>query len=246
VHNPLCHHYKRVIMKKSLLFPVFFFFTFFQVAFGQTSETFVLKPGEDLFEKYYKDIFVYPEFKTGKVYYSNGDSAGGKMNYNRFLEVFEFIDNRRDTLIFAVDDKITYVNIQGDIYYYNKPGFLLCVPGTTTSCKLATKQSIQLKDVRKIGAFGLASNTSKIESLDQLRSEQTHRLVANEEIIFSKEKRYYFGNEKNFFLPANKKNVLKLLPSKKNEIEGYLMNHNIDFQNEEQLLDLLNFIKNLK
>jgi hypothetical protein len=232
-------------MKKYLLFQSLLFLVSAQVLFGQSSETFVLKPGEDLFEKHYKDVFAYPEFRLGKVYYINGDSAGGKMNYNRFLEIFEFIDNHRDTLVFSPDENIKHINIAGDIYYYNKPDFLLWT-AEAASCKLAVKQSVKLKDVRKIGAFGISTSTSKIESLDQLRAEQTHQLIANEEIIFSKEKMFYFSNEKNSFLPANKKNILKYFSSKKKNIEAYLANHNIDFQNETQLLELLNFIQNIK
>jgi hypothetical protein len=231
-------------MKKYYFF-IAVFIVFCQTSIAQTSETFVLKPGEDLFEKHFSDVFIYPEFKFGKVFYTNGDSAGGRMNYNRFLEAFEFIDNKWDTLVLSPEENIKYFNIGGDIFYYNKPDYLSYKSGSSF-CKLAVKQSVKLKDVKKIGAFGISSSTSKIESLDQLRAEQTHQLVANEEIVFSNEAVYYFGNDQNIFLPASKKNILKLYPSKKKEIETYFANHNIDFRNGNHLSDLLNFIEQSK
>lgn len=229
-------------MKKIIILQIAFI-VFSQISLGQSAQTFVLKPGEDLFEKHFNDVFLYPEFKFGKVYYTNGDSAGGRMNYNRFLETFEFIDNKWDTLVLTPGEGIKYFNIGGDIFYYNKPDYLLHKSGSVF-CKLAVRENLKLKDVKKIGAFGISTSTSKIESLDQLRAEQTHQLVANEEIIFTKESDFYIGNENNSFLPASKKNILKLFPEKKKSIEAYLENHNVDFRNETQLAELSNFIGN--
>jgi hypothetical protein len=227
-------------MKKNYLqvFSLVFIGFLSQASLAQTSETIVLKPGEDLFEKYPGEVYAYPEFKFGKVYYTNGDSAGGKMNYNNLLATIEFVDNKHDTLVFSPESDIKYIIIGEDLFYYNKPEYLIQIAGSAT-CKLAVKKRLKLGDVKKIGAYGIANSTSTIDSYDELRADQTHKLIHNEELVLVKENFFYLGNEKNVFLPASKKNILKLFPSKKKDIEAYLAVHTIDFKNEADLLLLL-------
>lgn len=209
---------------------------------AQIAETVVLKPGDDLFEKYNHEIYAYPQFIPGKVYYLSGDSAGGKMNYNNLAGKFQFVDNNGDTLDFAGETNIKYIAIAGDIYYYEKPNFLKQVAAFSVG-KLAIKNSLRFADAKKIGAFGVPNSTSRIESLNEFRAYQNHKLISNEEIIFNKEKVFFIGNADNVFLPANRKNILKLYPSIKKNVDAYLDSHSINFQSENDLLDLLKFIE---
>ena len=35
------------------------------------------------------DLYEYPQFVYGKVFFRPGDSSGGRLNYNRFLDAFQ-------------------------------------------------------------------------------------------------------------------------------------------------------------
>ena len=53
---------------------------------------------------------------------------------------------------------------------------------------------------------------------------------------------YFFGDQFNLLLPANKKNVYKVYRSKKDKIDKYLEENSVDFKNPDDLKGLLTYI----
>ena len=47
------------------------------------------------------DLYEYPQFVYGKVFFKPGDSSAGRLNYNRLLDQMQFIDFKGDTLNIA-------------------------------------------------------------------------------------------------------------------------------------------------
>src|SRR6267154_3401836 len=52
----------------------------------------------------FEDIYLYPSFISGKVYFKDGGLGGGMMNYNRFAGEMDFIQGL-DTLALDVAQK---------------------------------------------------------------------------------------------------------------------------------------------
>ncbi len=52
------------------------------------------------------DIFYYPQFTSGKVFFKDGAKAAAKMNYNRLSDQMLFIGPKGDTLELADEKSI--------------------------------------------------------------------------------------------------------------------------------------------
>ena len=78
---------------------------------AQTLTTITVKPGEDL-TAIYKQMYRFPQFMYGKVYFMNKDSAKGRLNYNILMGKMQFIDKRGDTLVLSDDNPIRFFGNQ--------------------------------------------------------------------------------------------------------------------------------------
>jgi hypothetical protein len=193
---------------------------FFAIPAGaQNRQTIRIKPGADAQEMVQKELYRYPQFRYGKVYFNNGDVSGAKMNYDLLSAAVVFIDASGDTLAVANETAITYANIGEDTFYYDQ-GFLEKVAGTN-NVTIAVKRKLSLADVQKVGAFGISSSTTNIESKESYR-DRRYQLGINEELVFTKQTSYYIRKGNSGFVTATRKNLLKLFPKEKTSIESYL------------------------
>ena len=158
------------------------------------------------------------------------------MNYNLLLETMQFIDEKGDTLILANENTINYITVGLDTFFFHE-GYLQLI-STYGEIELAIRQKIKFLDEKNIGAYGLSTSTHTIDNYNTLRANATYALKVNKDLIYSKEKKYYFSQGNEGFVIVNKKNLLKEFPRKKNFIENYLKQHDIDFNNEEDLKTL--------
>src|SRR5688500_19609212 len=86
-------------------------------SFSQTTELITVKAGQT-FSDVYKEIYRYPQFAAGRVYFKNGEVSAGKLNYSILSEEILFISSTGDTL--ALDNKtsIRSVTIVINSFYY--------------------------------------------------------------------------------------------------------------------------------
>src|SRR5215203_2555696 len=209
------------------------------ITFGQTSELITVKAGQSLYDVH-KEIYRYPNFKEGKVYFLDGGLSAGRLNYSFMSEAMQFIGPTGDTLSLSDEPTIKYVTIEKDTFYYDK-GYLegLINAGTV---KLAVKQKIKFKDTHKIGAFGTASPTVRTENEKTYMGDNRYNLVIAEDLIFVKEKEYYLNVRFRDFVLINKKNLIKLFPNQKDNIESFLKENNINLRVENDLKKLMQYL----
>ena|SRR5687768_9438331 len=208
--------------------------------FSQTTGTFTIKAGEDL-SAVYKQAFKYPEFRDGKVMFAYGTPAGGKMNYNFIIGKIQFIGEKNDTLVIADEASIKFISIGTDTFYYDKDNYVEQI-ANYGKVKLARQQRIKFLDEKNIGAFGIPNSTHDIDSYNTLRANNTYALKVNKDLVYSKERKYYFSKGDSQFLIVNRKNLLKEFPHKKTLIENYLKEHEIGYDNEEDLKKLFGYL----
>lgn len=188
------------------------------------------------------DIFHYPQFTYGKVFFKDGVIAETKLNYNRFLDEMHFINPKGDTLALTNEKTIQVIAIGKDSFYYDQGYVRLISSGN--GMQLADKQTWKLADKRKTGAYNISSSVSSISSRSNyFDGRRSHNLNVKEDVVLVKVEQYYFGDKYNRFVLADKKNLRKLFPKEQERIDTYLKENKIDFDNKEDLKKIVQFLE---
>jgi len=188
-----------------------------------------------------KDLFEYPEFLTGKVFFRDGRIVEARMNYNRFTDEMFFIRGNGDTLVLDNEETIRLINIEKDSFYFSR-GFILLVE-SNNSMKLGVKHGFRLADKRKSVSYDMMSSISSVQNIRSIEEAGArHRLVAKEQIVLFKTVQYYFGDKFDHYVPANQKNLAKMFPACNGEIKNYCSKNKIDFGKKADFDMLLPFI----
>lgn len=184
----------------------------------------------------------YPEFVSGNVYFKDGTNSQAPLNFNLLNEEMQFINPNGDTLSIANESIIKYITINNDTFYYSKVYLELVTSNPVV--KIAKKQRLKIGETRKIGGYEQPSPASAITSITSL----SHRagvtnLNQRAELLLEKETIYYIGDNYNHFLPATKKNIMKMFGKKEGVIGKFLEENKIRFNNEGDLKMVINFLQ---
>jgi len=207
--------------------------------------TIVIKAGTTFNESVsVTDLYQYPQFVYGKVFFKPGDSTVAKLNYNKLLDEMHFIDFKGDTLSIANEATIRSIRINNDVFYYDN-GYVNLIKDTN-GIKLAAKQTLRVASKNKIGAYDQASPTSAISSYGTLIEQKSiYKLVPREDIILAKKTLYYFGDKYNRFVWATRKNLLQQFSKQSGTLSAYLKENKVNLNNSEDLEKLLQFLASL-
>ena len=190
------------------------------------------------------EIYYYPEFTSGKVFFRDGSKAMGKMNYTRLFDQMLFISPKGDTLALADEKNIKFITIDQDTFYFDE-GYVRLILNKG-DVKLAEKQIWVVADVRKIGTHNKATSTVAITSLDSYTDRasraKSYDLLINEDMLIRKETQYFFGDKYNHFVRSGKKKLLLLFPKEQPGIENYLKENKVDFDKKDDLERIAQFI----
>jgi hypothetical protein len=198
-----------------------------------------IKAGEEV-SALYEHIYKYPLFSAGTVYFNDGTIARSKMNLNLLLEVMQFINDKGDTLALDDENTIKHITVGADTFFFQE-GYLQLV-STYGKTELVTRQKIKFLNEKNIGAYGISTATHTIDNYNTLRAFGTYSLKLNKDLIYSKEKKFFFSKGNDGFILANKKNILRMFSSKKSLVEKYLEEQKLDFNNEEDLKNLFAYL----
>lgn len=188
-----------------------------------------------------KEEYKYPSFTRAKVFFNDGDSAGGKLNFNYFNQLMQFADQKGDTVAIANENEVKFIVIALDTFFYNKVFYEWMATGP--AARLAFKKTFKIVERQKLGAYNTGSPTDRVESLDAIREYGVHQLSVNEEYVFLKTKTYYLTNKiDNHFVEASKQNIFSLFPGKRKILESYFDTNKVNFKKEEDVVDLFVFL----
>ena len=194
------------------------------------------------------DIYCYPQFANGKVFFRSGAKAAAKMNYSRLYDQMLFIDAKGDTLALADEKTIKFIATDRDTFYFDE-GYMRLI-GNYEVVKLAEKQIWVVADVRKMGTHNRSTNTVAVTSFstytDGLDAAKSRDLILNENIILKKETQYYLGDRYYQFIRASKKGILQLFAKEQRKIENYLDENKVNFDKKEDIEKLVQFLTQLK
>ena len=190
-------------------------------------------------------IYHYPNFTEGKVYFKDNTATDARLNYNYLNGEIEFISPNNDTLAIAKEQmlNISRVVIDTNTFFYNN-GYLELVAQSAIG-KLLKKQMFVVVKREKIGGYGQPSSTSAIESYGSFKETYGARefnLKVRENITLVLKTNYFFGDQYHMVLPANRKNIYKVYHSKKDLIDSYLKENEVDFTKSGDLKKVFAFL----
>jgi hypothetical protein len=190
-----------------------------------------------------KDIFLYPQFIRGNVFFRNGTKAIAMMNYNSLNDQTLFINPKGDTLALTEEKTIKFIILDKDTLFYFDEGYIRIIASNSV-VKLAEKQTWEVADIRKIGSHDRPSTTFAITSYSTLtdRFGETHDLLLKEDMVLRKKAKYYFGDTYNHFVPAGKKHLLLLFPKEQNSLANYLKENKVNFDRKADLEKVAQFL----
>lgn len=224
------------------LIPFFFLFTMYcKGLLAQEQETYIVKAGNSIADVVPLDkIYYYPQFISGTVLFKDGRISTARLNHNLLLGEFQFIDPKRDTLSLAEEEALTYILISTDSFYFDKCYLQLLASGN--KCKLVKRIFFQQLTQNK-GAYDMATSTSAVTNLNGFNVDFKYRLKLSSELVLLKSTVYLLSGKNNQFVPANKKNIVKLFPKSAKTIDAYLAANTVNFNRQEDLTRLVNAIK---
>jgi hypothetical protein len=211
-------------------------------AFAQSGNTYTIKPGESIINVIsISEVFKYPSFVVGTVIFKDGRNVRSRLNYNSLIGQIQFIDLKGDTLSLAEEETVRYIIIDRDSFCYDK-GYIELI---TDESSVRLGKKVFFKEFeQKPGSYGLSSGTTAAVSLSSILEKRAFELNTDQELVLIKSVEYFIGN-KNEFLLANKKNVVKLFPKHKKPIETYFDANVISFNEEKDVLKLAEFLETL-
>jgi hypothetical protein len=224
---------------------IFLCLTFYHSLFAQNKKTFVVNPGEKVYDVISPvDRYTYPAFLNGRVYFRNGSIGASILNYNKLLASLEFITAKGDSLLLDQLEEIRYVVISKDTFFTDK----ICLKQIDHKgeVRLAEMRVIQLTNVKHQGAMGLPTDAA-VDAFTTISSRATTllELVPSEILTFKEQVVYYLGDSFGQFKQANKKNLIALFGKNKNQVTDYLEKNKVDFLKEADMLKLLDFLASL-
>ncbi|MBA3283713.1 MAG: hypothetical protein H0U27_01455 [Nitrosopumilus sp.] len=216
---------------------------FYYCSNAQTEKTYVIKAGQEIGDVLsFSDIYQYPNFKLGTVEFYDGKKSNARLNYNYLNGEIDFISSNGDTL--SLDDEYTIkiIKIEKDTFYYSD-GYLKEIESFDTR-KLAVKRKLIIVKMQKLGAFDQPSNAA-VDSYGGYSDKRSVKLVVKEDITLALVSSYYI-NDRQKFMPVNKKNILKVFYKKEKEISRYINEQNINFKKEDDVIKLFEYLKNME
>lgn len=221
------------MLKCNSLFFITLFFCCFAMA--QKSKTYKIMPGENILEIIPADeLYQYPQFQNGVIYFKNGVRSAAKLNYSFLTQEFLFVNSKGDTLSIASPGDVKNAVIGSDYFYYTGSRFVK-EDTVIGEIKLATTAFFSTSDRRRQSAFGTTTDAgsdsySSFEggSFGGQNVQQT-ALTPQVITLLTRKKVLFIGNKFNSFIPVHRKNIFLFYKEHEAKLKKYLEKTEVDF-----------------
>jgi len=202
--------------------------------------------GEDLTQIVSTQMqYLFPEFINGDVFYK-GYKGSGQLNYNMLLGEMQFLEKNQVMTLANVKD-VVMLNIDNRRFYpFNDKEFTEELM-STGQFQLRVRRKGNVAQHSKKGAYGMDSSTSAITSYSSISSDnRQYDLSVQEKVLISLNYFYYLvGTNGKYTLIKNVKTFTKQFPAHRAQIEAFVKEQRIRFDNEDDLKVLLKYCTNL-
>lgn len=182
--------------------------------------------------------YLFEDFQHAAVYFKDGSQYHEKMNYNLLMNKFYFIDradNKVKTLSNPQD--ILLIKFGNRVFYLEGSDGIEVLP---TNPVLYVQYKGNMRKEASKGAYGQPSETSSVRTYGGTYAGGGERHDFNPEklILGSRYNIYWIerkGKRKSF---KNFKQFLKLYPKHKEELQQFIKENNVDFNDVQQISGL--------
>ena len=230
-------------MKKSIPFVLLLLTVTAFAAQGQDGQDVVRhQRGEDL-QQYLLDSvkFVVPEFQSGIITFTDGGFSRGPVNISTIEQRVYFVSPEGQYQVLANEDQVSRVSLKGRTFIKSKYGYVEILR-TAGDVSLGAVRRTSFFETEKKGAYGMASQTTSVTTIGSLQANGTMYTLGVDQSTPFKYKIIPYLYKDGKVLISNKKNFQKCFPDKKAEIESYLKDHSVDFENIDDVTALYEFL----
>lgn len=201
-------------------------------SYAQNPGFLLLPKGLSLDKVSWRDsIYRFPSFQPGTLTFSTGFTPDEnlKLNYNLYLMRIELIEPNGDTAWIQPSNNIKQISVGNRQFKRYESGFI---------------------EVIIDAPIGLGVNNyirdEKREYWPYRRVSDVRGKPALLDRYYSIAQTFYFFDSRMKLRRADKPNILALMREHRKEVDRYVDDHKIDFNNEEDLRAIVHFCNNLK
>ena len=186
--------------------------------------------------------YLYPNFTAGKGYFKNGIVIPCLFNFNVLSGEMEFIQSK-DTLIIAKKGEINSIVVAKDTFYYHD-AYLQKIRSGRLS--VYVKRGIEIKNILKQGAMGTINRSAASDSYSfVLLGPRSFDMKLADDVVIQQKVGYFYSTSVNDFIPFTRKNIIRIMQGKEDEIKNFIKANKIDFESRENILSLAGFMDDL-
>ncbi len=208
---------------------VLYMFLCCTMLFAQTEKKYSVTAGEVPDRVIPFDVrYAFPAFMEGVAELRTGAALQYKFNYNYLLDEIQFVTASGDTLAIAEPASLKKVRIDSAVYYYRK-GYIRELKNKAGYILGMRRLIIQAPD-KKQGGYDVYSGSSSITNYSSIISgNKAYALEVKRDALFMPSIQYFLGDEFGNFEKADKKTFLRVFEEKKNGVQEYIKENNINF-----------------
>lgn len=195
----------------------------------------------------FNEKYRFPEFRSGFIITRDGKrSKPLKLNYNIFSGTPQFLDEKGDTLF--IDAHLAkYVQIEDVTFLHEFSRGYYELVLKTTPVRLAKSTRWKRTRVETIfneeGRGGGVDRSSFSRShKNTIYSKKAGGYVRNENVVFRRDTFYYLVDDKDRILRANEANLIRLFPAQKKQLQDWIAERKVRFDDESSLNELFAFL----
>jgi len=186
--------------------------------------------------------YLYPNFTAGKGYFKKGVVIPCLFNFNVISGEMEFIQSK-DTLIIAKKEEINSIVVAKDTFYYHDAYLQMIRSGRLS---VYVKRSVEIKNILKQGAMGTINRSAASDSYSfVLLGPRSFDMKLADDVVIQQTAGYFYSTSGSDFIPFTRKNIIRIMQGKEDEIKNYIKANKIDFDSREDLLKLAGYVSDL-
>jgi len=196
-----------------------------------------------------KERFQFGQFQNGKLVYTNGKVAQGRLNYCYIMGEVMYIDFKGDTLLIADNNAVDHAEIGKVFYHADSENGYQEIIDTIGTIILAKRIQYKIGGTEKKGAYNSQNDQGSISNAGNYSDPNTGQnviLPTRNNTVLMRPITFYFlvdGNKRTY--KANSGNFLKIYAKNKGAVEKFLTEENINFNSEQDLKKAIEFCNNL-
>lgn len=213
------------------------------VSYGQNRVNIDVERGQKV-DQYILDSvkFINKDFMPGVVVFKDGTMSRGALNITTLEQAVLFISPEGEIQQLVNMQDVARVSIGRRMFVRNRNAFIEIVE-LAGDIALGIMRMTSILGVEAKGAYGMVSETTAISTVTAI-SENGRMLSLGKNLtmpVSYKEVPYLYRNDT--FYPASRKSFIKCFSSKKSEIEKYLKQNKVDFDEYDDVKALFDAVK---